>query len=421
MPTPTEWSAAYRQHFAAVWSALVRLGVPRGDLEDAVQDVFLVAHRRRDVFAGDSSVRTWLLGISRRVAADHRRGRRRHHRRVEALGREHVPPLEPDDILRRMRGAELVQRFLDSLDDGKREVFVLVELHEMTGREAAQVLALNRNTAVARLRAARQAFDRYARRCRRPPQRMLAAAHRESQPDPSTRTRVLGLLMVRLGGTPGAVATATTAPIGVAGLGVGTVVKSIALSVTIAAAGLAALAAVAPGSSSAGAPATTHAVSPPPEPVVAMASAVPEVQQGEPVPHPVPRPVVAPVVRPVDAAAPVGPEVASDNTTRSATPRPPTRSTRADVDPLAVHSLALRQARAALGDGQPDRALAIVRDATASHPGGALVRELQVVRVEALCAQGRHQQARGEARRLRSRYRGSPVVARARCPEPIAD
>ena len=63
----------YAEHVAMVWRALRRLGVPETSIEDAVQDVFLVAHRRAGEFEGRSSVKTWLYGIALRVAKDHRR------------------------------------------------------------------------------------------------------------------------------------------------------------------------------------------------------------------------------------------------------------------------------------------------------------------------------------------------------------
>jgi RNA polymerase sigma-70 factor (ECF subfamily) len=53
----------------------------------------------------------------------------------------------------------VLHAFLDSLDDDKRAVFVMVELEQMTAREIAQALAINVNTVYSRLRAARVAFE----------------------------------------------------------------------------------------------------------------------------------------------------------------------------------------------------------------------------------------------------------------------
>src|SRR5262245_33108883 len=65
----------YDAHFAFVWRAVANRGVPQSALDDVVQEVFLVVHRKLGEFAGRSSVRTWLAGIVRRVVADHVRKR----------------------------------------------------------------------------------------------------------------------------------------------------------------------------------------------------------------------------------------------------------------------------------------------------------------------------------------------------------
>ena len=74
-------SRLYRESFDDVWAALRRLGVPAASLEDAVHDVVVVAHRRREDFEGRSGARTWLLGIARRIAFRYRRTEARTLRR----------------------------------------------------------------------------------------------------------------------------------------------------------------------------------------------------------------------------------------------------------------------------------------------------------------------------------------------------
>src|SRR5688572_24262740 len=62
--------ALYEEHFQFVWRSLRRLGVREADVPDAVQDVFLVVHRKLPEFEGRSKVTTWLFGIALRVARD---------------------------------------------------------------------------------------------------------------------------------------------------------------------------------------------------------------------------------------------------------------------------------------------------------------------------------------------------------------
>ena len=58
----------YRDHYAFVWRITGRLGVPAAAVDDAVQDVFVVLHRRRHEFDDRGSIRALLYGITRRVA-----------------------------------------------------------------------------------------------------------------------------------------------------------------------------------------------------------------------------------------------------------------------------------------------------------------------------------------------------------------
>ena len=65
----------YAAHFDLVWRSLRHLGVPERLLDDAVQDVWLIVHRKLDEFDGRSTASTWLFGICINVARSRRRAR----------------------------------------------------------------------------------------------------------------------------------------------------------------------------------------------------------------------------------------------------------------------------------------------------------------------------------------------------------
>jgi RNA polymerase sigma-70 factor (ECF subfamily) len=145
----------YAEHVDAVWRSLRSLGVPDASVEDAVQDVFLVVHRRLAEFAGRSALRTWLFGIVLHVARNHRRRERR---------KGGCAPLEvdvadagpgPHEEAVTSEAFELLARLLEELDEAKREVFVLGELSQMTAPEIAEALGIPVNTVYSRQRAAR--------------------------------------------------------------------------------------------------------------------------------------------------------------------------------------------------------------------------------------------------------------------------
>ena len=69
VPDDAVFAAAYDAEFEVVWLYLRRLGVPEADVEDAVHDVFVVAHRRYGTYDPSRPLRPWLLGIAFRIAA----------------------------------------------------------------------------------------------------------------------------------------------------------------------------------------------------------------------------------------------------------------------------------------------------------------------------------------------------------------
>src|SRR5262249_7850690 len=156
----TDFAALYEDHFAFVWRSLRRLGVAPAAIDDAVQDVFVVAHRRLADFEGRSSVKTWLFGILLRVARDYRRSaiRRRRHGLVDAAEGDAEAVVDGDspsplDAAARTEAVRALHAVLEELDDEKREVFVMSELEQLSVPEIAETLGANLNTVYSRLRA----------------------------------------------------------------------------------------------------------------------------------------------------------------------------------------------------------------------------------------------------------------------------
>lgn len=152
----------YAQHFRFVWRSLRRLGVPESDAADAVQDVFLVVHRRLPEFEGRSKITTWLYSICFHVARDRRKlahMRRRAH--------DDAPLLDCADDradvgaeAERRQAIALLEIILDELPLEQRAVFTLFELDGKGGDEVAELLDVPLGTVYSRLRLARDAFRR---------------------------------------------------------------------------------------------------------------------------------------------------------------------------------------------------------------------------------------------------------------------
>src|SRR5258708_39968771 len=69
----------YETHFSFVWRSARRLGTPLSNLDDVVQEIFVVVHRRLGAFEGRSSIKTWLFGILADVVRAHRPALRLKH------------------------------------------------------------------------------------------------------------------------------------------------------------------------------------------------------------------------------------------------------------------------------------------------------------------------------------------------------
>jgi RNA polymerase sigma-70 factor, ECF subfamily len=152
------FEAIYREHHPFVWRSVRRLGIPDAEVDDVVQDVFMVVHRRLGDFEGRSSVRTWLFGIAYRVVRDRRRSfaaRVNRERQVEP-GR---PPTQPDQRASRHQAVLALDDMLAELDDDQRATFVMAEVLRMTAPEIAEVTEVKLNTVYSRLRRGREAFE----------------------------------------------------------------------------------------------------------------------------------------------------------------------------------------------------------------------------------------------------------------------
>jgi RNA polymerase sigma-70 factor, ECF subfamily len=170
-PRPT-FAELYESYFAFVWRTARRLGTPEANLDDVVQEIFMVAYRRQEDFEGRSSAKTWLYGIVFNIVRAHRRELRAHH--PHALLAE--PPADPDlladgadrpdERVAKSQAARFIERFLDSLDDDRRDVFVLAELEQLSAPEIAAALGVPLNTVYSRLRLARIEFSKAVARHR---------------------------------------------------------------------------------------------------------------------------------------------------------------------------------------------------------------------------------------------------------------
>ena len=149
-------------HFDVLWRFLRRLGIPEGDVDDAVHEVILVLARKLDQVQSQSE-RSFVLSTAFRVASDMRRQIKRRREVPEvALFERESPELDPEALAEQRRLARLLAQVLEQLSLELRDVFVLYELEDFTMAEIAAALEVPPGTVASRLRRGREAFERLA-------------------------------------------------------------------------------------------------------------------------------------------------------------------------------------------------------------------------------------------------------------------
>ncbi len=156
----------FKQYARFVASFLIRMGISRADLDDVMQEVFLVAHKMGGYSPGPAKPTTFLANIAFRAATTHRRkGKVRSfvYANEELVGGAAGETADPERSTDNQQRLELLQRCLDRLDDDKRAIFVMAEIQGETVVSIASGLGIPVDTAYSRLRAARKLFREAAR------------------------------------------------------------------------------------------------------------------------------------------------------------------------------------------------------------------------------------------------------------------
>lgn len=168
---PLELAVIYEENFRYVWRCLRSLGVHDAQVDDALQDVFVVVQRKLAEFDRRAQLRTWLYAIALRISRKYRERWRREPAPLE-VARESQPELvlthSGEGAALQNERLELARAALESLSDEQREVFVLARIEQMSAPEIASVIELPLNTVYSRLRAARLAFEAAVERLRAP-------------------------------------------------------------------------------------------------------------------------------------------------------------------------------------------------------------------------------------------------------------
>ncbi len=150
--------ALFDRHHEAVYRLISRLLYTEpSEIDDLVQTTFLEAWRSASRFKGEGAVKSYLFGIAANTVRHYVRGAKR---RREAIAE--VPPPAPagtpDAAAIRAQQVERLREALGELPHDLRTAYVMCDLEDVPGVEAARVLGVRAGTLWRRLHEARRAL-----------------------------------------------------------------------------------------------------------------------------------------------------------------------------------------------------------------------------------------------------------------------
>jgi RNA polymerase sigma-70 factor (ECF subfamily) len=159
---PLDWGTLYRAHAQTVARWVLRLGGPHFDVEDTVQEVFLIVQKRLSSFRGDAKITTWLYGITHNVVR-HRRRKDKWRKWLggsaeEVAGRVPAEGPSPIEQLEGKHSEHVVYEVLAKMRESYRTVLIMFEIEGLSGEEVAQLTGTKVETLWVQLHRARAQF-----------------------------------------------------------------------------------------------------------------------------------------------------------------------------------------------------------------------------------------------------------------------
>src|SRR5262249_19278981 len=148
----------FREHSRFVASFLRHMGTSESDLDDLLQDVFVLAHRKGGYLPGPAGPRTWLASLSIRVVLARRRSRARRPQASEVPESFADTSDGPAERLESRRSLQRVQAALDHLSLEQRAAFILYEIEGESCESIAAMWDVPVGTVYSRLHHARKRF-----------------------------------------------------------------------------------------------------------------------------------------------------------------------------------------------------------------------------------------------------------------------
>ncbi len=145
----------YRRHSPVMYGVVLRLvRGDAGEAEEVLQSAWIRAAERLDTFRWESTLRSWLTGVAVNCFREFTRRRKR----ITPMDPAMLPELEvpPSRVARPIVRIDL-ERAIDRLPDGYRQVLLLHDVQGYTHREIGEMMGIQDGTSKSQLSRARRA------------------------------------------------------------------------------------------------------------------------------------------------------------------------------------------------------------------------------------------------------------------------
>ena len=152
----------YRQHATRLYNLASRMSSARGDADDLLQDIFLLAYRKIGSFRGESSLGTWLYRLAMNHCLDVLRNRQtRMGMKTDSLDEPDATPVaSPVPVVGAVSRIDL-ERAIETLPPACRAAFLLHDVEGFGHQEVGAMLGISDGTSKSQVHKARMRIRSY--------------------------------------------------------------------------------------------------------------------------------------------------------------------------------------------------------------------------------------------------------------------
>lgn len=148
MAPDLDWNDFVEEHYDGIYRYCFSIMRSKEDAEDAVQNAFLKAWKKRSALTKVSSAKAWMYSIARNTCIDKKRWWNRWKLSFTQADVEVPAGPQPESL------SHTLKALINNLPHKQREVFILRHWHGFSTSEAAELLGIQPGTVKSHLKRA---------------------------------------------------------------------------------------------------------------------------------------------------------------------------------------------------------------------------------------------------------------------------